>query len=361
MLNSFRCQRCTTLPQLSSKPGWLHLYFPIHHSLEKVLYLIEQEGRQFSRKNSLVSVYLASEDLNLFLAPLHTLLTPSEKEDTKALFQPHDQEMQLEDYFAMESLQRFMAKCQSIWLIQLIEKKQLYSVFQPIVCAKESMQVFAYECLMRAMHDEMVIPPGQLFAMARDAGLIFQLDVASRFAAIQGAVQHQIAEKVFVNFTPSAIYDPIHCLRSTVRELDILGLERNQVVFEVIESEHVGDVEHLRTILNYYRREGFQVALDDLGSGYSSLNMLHELRPDYVKLDMGLVRNVDQDQYKGLIAGKLLETAQLLEVKTIAEGVETEGEYLWLKDHGADYLQGYYFAQPASPPPRSQVWNRACC
>ncbi len=91
--------------------------------------------------------------------------------------------------------------------------------------------------------------------------------------------------------------------------------------------------------------------MDDIGSGYSSLTLLNKLRPDYMKLDMQLIRNIDHDAYKALITGKLLKTAQGLGITTIAEGVETAAEYAWLRHHGADLVQGYYIAKPAAPPP----------
>jgi EAL domain-containing protein (putative c-di-GMP-specific phosphodiesterase class I) len=79
--------------------------------------------------------------------------------------------------------------------------------------------------------------------------------------------------------------------------------------------------------------------------------MLNKLRPDYVKLDMELTRNVHHDAYKALLARKLFEMAQELELKTVAEGVECRDEWDWVRENGADFVQGYYFAKPATPPP----------
>src|SRR5262249_43989437 len=95
---------------------------------------------------------------------------------------------------------------------------------------------------------------------------------------------------------------------------------------------------------------GFLVALDDLGAGYSSLTLLTRLRPDFVKLDVELVREVDIDAYKANIAAKLLELAHSIGIQTIAEGVETLGEWQWLREHECDYVQGFFFGRPDSPP-----------
>ena len=144
-----------------------------------------------------------------------------------------------------------------------------------------------------------------------------------------------------VNFTPSAIYHPAFCLRSTSEAARESGIDPQRIVFEVVECDEVRDVDHLLTILNVYRSVVFRVALDDLGAGYGSLNLLHGLQPDLVKLDVGLVRDVECDPIKATIAAKLLEAAAALDVATVAKGVETESEWAWFREHGATYQQGY--------------------
>ena len=124
-------------------------------------------------------------------------------------------------------------------------------------------------------------------------------------------------------------------------------------MFEVVESEKIEDPDELLSILNCYRQAGFRVVLDDLGAGYSSLNLLARLQPDFIKIDIELIRNVDRDPYKSRVAAKLLELAKELHVATVVEGVETPGQWRWAKDHGADLAQGFLFARPAASPPPS--------
>lgn len=165
-------------------------------------------------------------------------------------------------------------------------------------------------------------------------------------------MRHGVEGNLFINFTPAAVYDPVFCLRSTVEAVEAAGISPERIVFEVTETEEAKDVDHLKNIAAFYREKGFRVALDDVGSGYSSLNMIHRLRPDFIKLDMQLVRGVDQDPYKALVAGKVLEMARGLGVETIVEGVETEGELAWAREQGAT------FARPQSPPVGSQIRAR---
>ncbi|RYG30629.1 EAL domain-containing protein, partial [bacterium] len=132
------------------------------------------------------------------------------------------------------------------------------------------------------------------------------------------------------------------------------GIPRERIVFEVVESDDVEDRDHLLNILRYYRKEGFRVALDDLGSGYSSLNLLTEILPDVAKLDMALIRDIDTDPVRQKVVTHLLHLARELGVTTVVEGVETAAEADFCRSAGADLVQGYFFARPAHHPWRAE-------
>jgi EAL domain-containing protein (putative c-di-GMP-specific phosphodiesterase class I) len=310
----------------------------------------ESSGRPWTQEGDVLSIEVGEGDLQQVVPPLGNLLSSTEQQDVRVYFRPNGQQLQLRDVFDVESLSAFAAKVESAWLINLLAAESLTSWFQPIVKAEDK-TVFAYECLMRGLQDGQTVFPDRILRVAKGAGLLFQLDRAARLSSIRNAARFNLNGKIFINFTPTAIYDPRNCLQTTMRAVDECHLQREQIVFEVIESEDVRDVHHLRDILNFYRERGFEVALDDIGSGYSSLNRIAQIRPDYIKLDRELVSQVDKDPYQALIAAKLLETAKGLGITTIAEGVESEAEYFWLREHGADYVQGYYFARPAAEPP----------
>lgn len=129
-----------------------------------------------------------------------------------------------------------------------------------------------------------------------------------------------------------------------------LGVDPQQLVFEVVETEQVDDVDHLCDILNFYREKGFQYALDDVGEGYSTIELLSDLKPHYMKLDMQYVQGVAEDESKQQTASRFLEKA--LEVGSIplAEGVETKADFDWLKERGYQLFQRYYFGKPAKEP-----------
>lgn len=156
-----------------------------------------------------------------------------------------------------------------------------------------------------------------------------------------------IDKKAFINFIPTSIYSPEFCLKSTVQLANRLGVDPDQLVFEVVETDKVDDTEHLKTILAYYREKGFRYALDDVGAGFSTAELLSELRPHYMKLDMKYVQGVSKDPGKQKTAEALLEQALRLKSVPLAEGIETRVDFEWLRDRGYQLFQGYLFGKPA--------------
>ncbi|MFO3149130.1 EAL domain-containing protein, partial [Legionella pneumophila serogroup 1] len=144
------------------------------------------------------------------------------------------------------------------------------------------------------------------------------------------------------------IYDPLFCLTTTNHSLKKTSIKPAQIVFEVTESDEVKDKKHLLKIIDYYRNQGYCVALDDLGSGYSSLNLLTELQPDYVKLDQELISQIHTNEFKQIILEKICEMATKLKIKIICEGIETEDELQIIKNYAIDFYQGFLFERPMS-------------
>lgn len=345
------CRRCEEFPDALEGPGTIHLSFPLSHSRAKILNFFFESSHDCVQNGDILSVDAPERDLTPILLPLRGVLTSVEQADVRVFFQPDGRELSLADCFETCSLDGFLARAQSRWLVDMIEENRLTAWFQPIVSCEDTSQVFAHECLMRGIeNDGEIVYPERILEVARGAGLLFQLDRAARLTAIARAAQHNLTTRIFINFSPSAIYDPANCLKSTVLAADAAGITRERIVFEVVESEFVRDPQHLKTILDYYRASGFGVALDDVGAGYSSLNLLTQLRPDFLKMDIEMTRDVHLDAYKATVARKLLETAREIGVRTVCEGIESRDEAAWLCANGADLVQGYYFARPAPTP-----------
>lgn len=346
------CLRCEVPPAPVDSDGDLHCWFPAPHVANKVRVMLGEMG--FAPRASAgggMTCFIPADALDVLAGGLRDRLSNIEREDTRALMTAAGAAFVPDDLARVEPLSRLLARRGSQWLLAMLNEQRITSHFQPIMHASAPAVVYGHEALLRgsATSGELV-SPGVMFAAARDAGLLFPLDLAARRSAIASAQRQQLQGALFVNFAPTAIYDPASCLRSTVAAVDQAGIARHDVVFEIVETDRAHDATHLRNILDFYRTAGFRVALDDVGAGYSSLNLIHELRPDLLKLDMELIRGVDADPYKARLVANLLDVAAALEIDTLAEGIETEGELRWVQEHGAKYVQGYLLGRPSALP-----------
>lgn len=236
------------------------------------------------------------------------------------------------------------------WIDDVIHRNAIVSYSQPIVNNRK--EIYAYEVLSRFSRDDgSLIYPNEIFTAAKTRGRLYALDRLCRMAAVKYAAV--LKKKTFINFIPTSIYSPEYCLQSTVKLAKLLQIDPNQFVFEVVESEQVDDIEHLKSILNYYNEKGFQYALDDVGDGYNTLEMLTDIKPHYMKLDMKYVQGVKNDREKQHTAKQFLKKALEIGATPLAEGIETEEDFEWLKQIGYELFQGYLFGKPSVEPQRS--------
>lgn len=345
------CQKCdsTKLYQLD---GTYHLLIspPPGHCYNKLYNCLVQNNHQVHQKEPriLQLIFLSDQAENIALS-LQQCLTPIELEDCKAALLPEtclnrniDQVLSY-----THSLQKIVGLCLSQWLIELIKQNQLTTFCQPIIASK-GLTTFGYECLLRGRIGDKIISAAEIFAAAKASDMVFLLDKQGRVSHIQNMSQVALNDqKIFINFIPTAIYDPLFCLRTTNQAIEASQMKPEQIVFEVTESDEVKDKAHLLRILTYYREQGYGVALDDLGSGYSSLNLLSELQPDYVKIDQHLIQQIHLNPFKEIILEKICEMANKLGIKIVCEGIETQEELDVIKKYPVDYYQGYLFQKPA--------------
>jgi len=342
-----RCARCEVVPTSKRTGGTLHLKFPVAPTALKLRRLARDAGWTIRESPDLAEVDIPDGELVAYSRTMLERFTSVERASTRALFVERGLEPGIGDYLEADTLQRFIARSRLDDVACALSGDMLSAAFQPIVDAR-TLAVFAHEGLVRLAPESGIAGPADLFRIARDTDTLPVADLAARRTIIASAAAQSFPGNLFINFMPSSIYDPDSCLRTTIALLDGLGLAHDRVVFEVVESDEVADVPHLLATLDVYRRAGFRVALDDVGAGFASLNLLHALKPDFIKLDLDLVRDVDRDPFKAMLASKLIEAGLGLGIGVIAEGVETASEWTWLRECGATYVQGYYFARPAA-------------
>lgn len=239
-------------------------------------------------------------------------------------------------------------------LLEILKSNRIYSHFQPVF-ERDASTIWGYECLMRADDPGgKLISPVQLLEWARKENLLSMLDRVCRETHLRNAAKAlPHGTHVLINFMPTAIYEPAFCLRSTLRVIEQLKLDPAKVVFEVVESEEVKDEDHLRKILEYYRKGGFMTALDDLGAGSSGLGLLASLSPDLIKLDRHLVSKAALNKNHAAVVRGLVQIARDCGQLILAEGIETADELKLMCDLGIDLFQGFYLARPSANPPRA--------
>ncbi len=288
----------------------------------------------------------SEEGLRAQILALAESVTAIESESLHALLLGHNEELSLDRAFESIPFSVLHRRVKYAWLERAISTSAFSTHFQPIFHAAEPTRIFAREALLRIADTQM--PIDRIFSVAQEMRLAPALDRIAREGAIDAFASAHFDGKLFMNFLPSSIYDPVACLATTFAALDRNGIAYDRVVMEVVESERIADIEHLRRVLDFYRERGVAVALDDLGSGFSSLTMLGLLRPDYVKLDIELISEIHLDPFKATLAHRLIEMAKELDLSIIAEGIETAEELAWVAERGVDFVQGFYLARPAA-------------
>ena len=218
---------------------------------------------------------------------------------------------------------------------------QFSYAYQPIVDFG-TRSIYAHEALVRGPQGEGATT---VLSKVNEANR-YRFDQACRAKAIKTASQLGMTSRLSINFMPNAIYRPELCIRATLAAAKTHGFPVEKIIFETVEGEHINDGKWLAEILREYKRIGFLTAIDDFGAGYAGLNLLSEFQPDIVKLDMGLVRDIDRNHARQAIARGVVRICDELGIQIIVEGIETIGECLFLKDLGVGLMQGYLFSKP---------------
>ena len=339
---------CDDAPSRSGEPGRLFLWFPVGLAVRKISRHLRQIERTFTTTSTGALTINAPEGYPVeLLFELAELLTIDEGADTRCVFKSGVEDLDVEDIGRVRTIVELREQKQSAWLVDMIGGDRLTSVFQAIVHADETSRVLGHEALLRGVRrDGRTMSPGSLFDAARQCGMLTELDSAAHQSAIRAAASHDGRRQLFLNVTSEAMRDGVRSLGPTIEAIDATDIPRDDVVLEVTEAERAADVRHLCAVAGRVRDAGFRFALDDVGCAEHSRRLIHEVRPDYVKLDMTDVRRV-RGGPSIRDAERLMDLAQHLKIKTIAESVETGEELDWNRQFGATYVQGYFIGRPA--------------
>lgn len=344
-----KCEECEAFADVKYPETDVLIWVPLAHSQSKIAAFLATSAYTHDLDgDQLIRISVDEADYAALMLQLRGVLTERELSGSKAMSVPKGTTSGFEHLHRVVPLDRLIGMSQGEWLKDLIEEDRFTSFFQPIVHT-ETQAIYGYEALFRGLEaDGSPINAGHIFQTAENAGMLFQVDLAGRRSAVDQAAHQGIGSAMlFINFNPTAIYDPAYCLRTTVSACNDLGLRPEQIVFEVTETEEVEDTNHLRGILAFYRDAGFMIALDDVGSGYSGLNMLADLEPDIIKIDRHLITGIESNPFKQNIVEHLVLIARRQRIKVLAEGIETEAEQAFLAGLEIDYMQGFLFGKPS--------------
>lgn len=237
---------------------------------------------------------------------------------------------------------------------RIVEEPLLTAVFQPIVDLSAG-EVLGWESLARGPKGSQFEGPEMLFEFAEEVGCLFNLEKSCREQAIAGLGELKIGQKLFLNIHPQTLGDPNFRSGQTKELLARHGLAPENVVFEITERHSIKNFTLFHRTLDHYRSQGYMVAIDDAGTGYSGLSRMARLRPDFIKVDMSLIRGIESNPVQRALMETLVTFADRIGCRIVAEGIETPTELSSLLSMGVHYGQGFYLARPASPKPQPQV------
>ena len=235
-----------------------------------------------------------------------------------------------------------------------VAERQLVVFYQPkydIRCTPPRLS--SAEALIRWRHPDLgMISPGDFVPLFEGNGLI---NVVDSYVWSEAASQIVTWQKKFgmrlpvsVNLSRADVFDPTLVSR-LIRLIEDNGLSYSDLKLEVTESAYTDKANDLLRLVHTLRDLGFDIEMDDFGSGYSSLNMLSEMPIDVLKMDMRFVRNIETSETSFRLVKLIVDIAKYLKLNVVAEGVETEGQLKLLQDAGCDLVQGYYFSKPLPP------------
>jgi EAL domain-containing protein (putative c-di-GMP-specific phosphodiesterase class I) len=245
----------------------------------------------------------------------------------------------------MATFQAYRLEVKNKELLQeIILKENIKTVFQPIVDMRNP-SIHGYEALTRGPLGTEFESPYMLFDIAMESDLMFELDRLCRRRALTAATGLASDYKLFLNTLPMTIRDPDFQGKAMIAALENMKIDPSRIVLEVTERLAIENYNLFLEAMNYFTDMGFAVAVDDMGAGYSGLEKIVHLKPNYLKFDFLMVRDIDTSFVKQEMLRAILSLAENVGAKVIAEGVETEREHDTLLELGITYAQGFLFSK----------------
>jgi EAL domain-containing protein (putative c-di-GMP-specific phosphodiesterase class I) len=236
-------------------------------------------------------------------------------------------------------------------LQRIVKNNALNTFFQPILKLNTG-ETIGYEALNRPAVTDHFPNTEMFYEFVGQSNQVFFFECFCRNISfkryidrLNGNLQKENS-LLFINIHPHVMLDSNYHCGETLQLLSELGIEPNQVVFELTEKSAVTDFPLFEKVLSNYRSQGFRIAIDDVGSGYNSLKTLIYLKPEFIKLDKALIQNIDQKIEQQQLVKLIVEYAKLSSTEIIAEGIERLEDLEYIVAQGVHYGQGYALGKP---------------
>lgn len=234
--------------------------------------------------------------------------------------------------------------------LDVLHNQKITTVLQPIASLRDG-SVFGYEALGRGPAGTALEGPEALIQCALENGRMLELEHLFRRSALRAARQMPTGIRLFLNVNPNIIQDTHFGMGFTKEYLTRFAISAEDIVFEITERESVENLRGFKQIIEHYKAQNYQISIDDAGAGYSGLNLISDVQPHFIKLDMRLIHGVDKDLTRQALIKSMQEFAALTNTRIIAEGIETEEELATLISFDVPYGQGFFIRRP-DPVPR---------